>query len=112
MRIPGKNRIGEEGGGFIYQMKSFQHERFCALPSCYITNKKTIDETVDHLRKRVVFGKPLIDQTDFAAQAGRLAHWNRMHQTTDISYCKNEDEGYGRDTRDIDGEVIWGQIDE
>ena len=33
MRIPEKNRIGEEGSGFIYQMKSFQHERFCALPS-------------------------------------------------------------------------------
>ena len=60
MRIPEKNRIGEEGGGFIYQMKSFQHERFCVLPSCYITTKKAILETIDHLRKRVVFGKPLI----------------------------------------------------
>ncbi|MFC1858562.1 acyl-CoA dehydrogenase family protein [Thermodesulfobacteriota bacterium] len=62
MRIPAENLIGEEGQGFIYQMKSFQHERFCVLPTCYITTKKVIDETIDHLRKRVVFGKPLINK--------------------------------------------------
>ncbi|PQP34862.1 acyl-CoA dehydrogenase [Desulfobacteraceae bacterium SEEP-SAG9] len=60
MRIPAENRIGEEGEGFIYQMKTFQHERFCVLPWCYISTKKAIDETIDHLKRRIVFGKPLI----------------------------------------------------
>jgi len=72
MRIPEKNRIGEEGGGFIYQMKAFQHERFCVLPSCYITTNKAITETIDHLRKRVVSGKPLITKQ---VLRHRLAGW-------------------------------------
>jgi citronellyl-CoA dehydrogenase len=60
MRIPAENLIGQEGEGFIYQMMTFQHERFCVLPGCYISTKNAIIETIDHLRKRVVFGKPLI----------------------------------------------------
>lgn len=60
MRIPAENLIGNEGEGFIYQMMTFQHERFCVLPWCYISTKKAIFETIDHLRKRVVFGKPLM----------------------------------------------------
>lgn len=60
MRIPAENLIGQEGEGFIYQMMTFQHERFCVLPWCYISTKNVINETIDHLRKRVVFGKPLI----------------------------------------------------
>jgi citronellyl-CoA dehydrogenase len=60
MRIPAENLIGEEGEGFIYQMMTFQHERFCVLPWCYISTKKAIAETIAHLKKRVVFGKPLI----------------------------------------------------
>lgn len=60
MRIPAANLIGSEGEGFIYQMQQFQHERFCVLPSAYITARKLIDETVEYLRKRVVFGKPLV----------------------------------------------------
>lgn len=60
MRIPAANLIGNEGEGFIYQMRQFQHERFCVLPTAYITARKLIDETVDYLRQRIVFGKPLI----------------------------------------------------
>jgi len=60
MRIPAANLIGSEGEGFIYQMQQFQHERFCVLPSAYITARKLIDETVEYLRQRIVFGKPLI----------------------------------------------------
>ncbi len=33
VRIPVENLIGEEGEGFIYQMKQFQHERFATLPA-------------------------------------------------------------------------------
>lgn len=60
VKIPVQNRIGEEGEGFIYQMKQFQHERFSLLPPTYITARNIIDMTVDYLKKRVVFGKPLI----------------------------------------------------
>lgn len=60
VRVPAENLIGEEGQGFIYQMQQFQHERFAALPLVYVVAKDVIDMTVDHIRKRVVFGKPLI----------------------------------------------------
>jgi citronellyl-CoA dehydrogenase len=60
MRIPAENLIGQEGEGFIQQMKQFQHERFAALPFAYISAQGVIDRTVEYIKNRVVFGKPLI----------------------------------------------------
>lgn len=60
MKIPAENLIGTEGEGFIQQMMQFQHERFSALPLSYIGADRMIDETIDYLRGRIVFGKPLI----------------------------------------------------
>ncbi len=57
--VPAANRIGEEGMGFIYQMQQFQHERLTAASS-YILAQETIDETIEYLRNRKAFGKPLI----------------------------------------------------
>jgi len=72
VRVPAENLIGEEGEGFIMQMKQFQHERFTALPGCYIMNKKIIDDTVKYLKGRIVFGKPLIKKQ---VLQHRLAQW-------------------------------------
>jgi len=58
--VPAENIIGEEGEGFIYQMKQFQHERFATLPGTYVMVRDMIDMTADYLRQRIVFGKPLI----------------------------------------------------
>lgn len=60
MRIPAENLIGVENEGFIHQMMQFQHERFAALPMSYIASEKMINETIDYLKGRIVFGKPLI----------------------------------------------------
>jgi len=60
MRVPVENRIGEEGEGFIYQMKQFQHERFAVLPMVYSACLDMIELTLDHIRQRNVFGKPLV----------------------------------------------------
>jgi citronellyl-CoA dehydrogenase len=72
VRIPARNLIGREGEGFIYQMQQFQHERFALLPFAYIASKDIIDMTVEHIRKRVVFGKPLITRQ---VLRHRLANW-------------------------------------
>jgi citronellyl-CoA dehydrogenase len=72
VRVPKENRIGKEGEGFIYQMQQFQHERFAALPFAYISAKDMIDMTVDHIRRRIVFGKPLIARQ---VLRHRLADW-------------------------------------
>jgi citronellyl-CoA dehydrogenase len=72
VRVPAQNLIGKEGQGFIYQMHQFQHERFAALPFAYIAAKDMIDMTVDHIRRRIVFGKPLITRQ---VLRHRLADW-------------------------------------
>ena len=72
VRVPARNLIGKEGEGFIYQMKQFQHERFALLPFAYIAARDIITMTVEHIRKRVVFGKPLITRQ---VLRHRLAHW-------------------------------------
>ena len=60
VRVPQRYRIGEEGMGFSYQMQQFQEERLYAgagwRKSSYI-----IQETIDYLRERSAFGKPLLD---------------------------------------------------
>lgn len=58
--VPKENLIGQEGQGFIQQMKQFQHERFCTLPSAVTMCEDMIAVTLEHLRQRVVFGKPLV----------------------------------------------------
>jgi len=60
VRVPLENTIGEEGEGFILQMKQFQHERFYALPGCYIVAGDVVNMTIDYIKQRVVFGKPLV----------------------------------------------------
>lgn len=60
IKVPAENLIGEEGEGFIYQMKQFQHERFAAIPMAYVACQDMIKMTVDYIKQRVVFGKPLI----------------------------------------------------
>ncbi len=72
MKIPVKNLIGIEGEGFIQQMQQFQHERFAVLPLTYISVKEMIFETIEYLKGRIVFGKPLIKKQ---VLRHRLAHW-------------------------------------
>ena len=72
LRIPAENLIGIEGEGFIHQMMQFQHERFAVLPLAYISARDMIDETVEYLKKRIVFGKPLIKKQ---VLRHRLAEW-------------------------------------
>ena len=61
VRIPKRNRIGDEGKGFTYQMMQFQEERMWAIAACLKSHEKTIDETIDYTRQRKAFGKPLLD---------------------------------------------------
>ncbi len=61
VRIPKRNRIGDEGKGFTYQMLQFQEERMWAIAACLKSHEKTIDETIDYTRQRRAFGKPLLD---------------------------------------------------
>ncbi|MFX4369997.1 acyl-CoA dehydrogenase family protein, partial [Acinetobacter baumannii] len=59
VRIPKRNRIGEEGKGFTYHLMQFQEARMWAIAACLKSHEKTIDETIDYTRQRKAFGKPL-----------------------------------------------------
>lgn len=60
VKVPAQNLIGEEGAGFMMQMQQFQHERLAALPLAYVKVEEMIEKTVEYLRGRMAFGKPLI----------------------------------------------------
>ena len=60
VRVPVHHRIGEEGMGFIYQMKQFQEERLDGAAR-RLSAMALIQETADYLRQRQAFGKPLLD---------------------------------------------------
>ena len=60
VRVPRENLIGRENEGFIYQMKQFQHERFVTMPITYVGCREMINMTLDYIRQRIVFGKPLV----------------------------------------------------
>ncbi|WP_417516187.1 acyl-CoA dehydrogenase family protein [Minwuia sp.] len=61
VRVPQRNRIGEEGRGFTYQMEQFQEERMWAVASGLPGLQKSIDETIEYTSQRQIFGKPLIN---------------------------------------------------
>ncbi len=83
VKIPAENLIGVEGEGFIQQMHQFQHERFAVLPMSYIGVEETIKETLEYLKGRIVFGKPLIKKQVLRHRlAGWLARSEALKQLT------------------------------
>ncbi len=60
LRVPKRNRIGEEGQGFAYQMRQFLEERLNAAAR-RLALGELIDHTASYLRERIAFGKPLLD---------------------------------------------------
>ncbi len=61
VRVPRANRIGEEGMGFILQMKQFQRERLAGSLMSTTGMEKMVRMTIAYTRERQAFGRPLID---------------------------------------------------
>ena len=61
VRVPQRNRIGEEGAGFTYQMLQFQEERLWSAASGLIVKERMIEETIEYTRERRAFGRPVLD---------------------------------------------------
>ncbi len=61
VRVPQRNRVGEENQGFIYQMMQFQEERMWAATSVLAGMEDVIAETIDYTRSRQMFGGALLD---------------------------------------------------
>ncbi len=61
VRVPQRNRIGEEGMGFVYQMQQFQEERIWAAAGGLVTMERAIKDTIEYTRQRNAFGKSILD---------------------------------------------------
>jgi len=62
VRVPQRNRIGEEGMGFTYQMLQFQEERLFAAASGIDNLFNLIDATIAYTGERQAFGQRVLDQ--------------------------------------------------
>jgi citronellyl-CoA dehydrogenase len=61
VRVPKRNRIGEEGQGFTYQMMQFQEERLWVAASSLKAHEYVIAETIAYTRQRKAFGQSILD---------------------------------------------------
>lgn len=61
VRVPQRNRVGEEGMGFTYQMMQFQEERLWAAANAIQGLTNCIEETIEYTRERQIFGKSVLD---------------------------------------------------
>lgn len=73
VRVPKRNRIGDEGRGFVYQMQQFQEERLWAALSTVKGLDLCIDSTLEYTQQRQAFGKPLIDNQVIQFRLAELA---------------------------------------
>jgi citronellyl-CoA dehydrogenase len=61
VRVPKRNRIGEEGKGFTYQMIQFQEERLWGAAAGLKRHEVIINETIEYTRNRKAFGQSILD---------------------------------------------------
>ena len=60
VRVPQANLVGEEGMGFIYQMEQFQEERLYSAAANLKCLEFCIEDTIEYVKERQVFGKPIL----------------------------------------------------
>ncbi|AEB82617.1 acyl-CoA dehydrogenase [Alicycliphilus denitrificans] len=94
VRVPVRHRIGEEGMGFIYQMKQFQEERLDGAAR-RLASIDLINETADYLRQRIAFGRPLLDnqfiQYKLAELKTELEALRSLTYRATLAYVNGED---------------------
>ena len=61
VRVPLRYRIGEEGMGFTYQMQQFQEERLWAAANAVEGLLRNLNDTVEYIRERKIFGQTVLD---------------------------------------------------
>jgi cyclohexanecarboxyl-CoA dehydrogenase len=59
VRIPARNRVGDESGGFAQAMVAFDFNRAIIALACIGAAQQSIEETIEYTKGRQVFGKPL-----------------------------------------------------
>lgn len=61
VRVPITNCLGAEGMGFIYLMSELPQERLSIAIGAQAAAQRSFDQTVEFVRERKAFGKPILD---------------------------------------------------
>lgn len=62
VRVPQRNLIGQEGGGFTMQMLQFQEERLWVALNAIKGLDRVIDLTMEYTSERHIFGRPILSK--------------------------------------------------
>lgn len=62
VRVPKRNRVGEENMGFIFQMEQFMDERLYAAASAIKRLEGCVAKTAEYCQERQAFGQSLINK--------------------------------------------------
>jgi acyl-CoA dehydrogenase len=62
VRVPAANLVGEENGGFVLLMQQFVTERLGLAVHAYGVAQRCLDLTLDYVRTRETFGRPLVSR--------------------------------------------------
>lgn len=93
LRLPADALLGEEGKGFYYIMSTFQNERLVAGAMSAGQCAKAIELTVDYVRQRKAFGKPLWEQPVVRNKIAWLASKSFAARSMVYSCAQMIDEG-------------------
>lgn len=90
VRVPQRNRIGEEGAGFTYQMLQFQEERLHCAAVMLKVLESCINNTADYTRERKIFNQSVLDN--------QVVHFRLAEMQTEVEALRalvyNAVEGY------------------
>jgi citronellyl-CoA dehydrogenase len=82
-RVPVANTIGQIDQGFQQQMRQFQNERMIAAYTAVGAMTRALERTVEYVKQRQAFGKPLVANqyiqyslAELAAEVDLLRHYN------------------------------------
>jgi citronellyl-CoA dehydrogenase len=81
VRVPKRNRVGEEGKGFTYQMMQFQEERLWGAAAKLKPAERIIDQTIEYTRGRKAFGKSILDN--------QIVHFRLAELKTEVELLRS-----------------------
>lgn len=90
VRIPASHQVGEEGRGFVSAMQAFDFNRAVIALACIGAAQQSLEETMEHVKQREAFGKPLARHEGVAFEIAEhlsLVHAARLvaYQTLDLA---------------------------
>ncbi|MGD9602494.1 MAG: acyl-CoA dehydrogenase family protein, partial [Gammaproteobacteria bacterium] len=68
VRVPATHQVGEPGRGFVQAMDAFDFNRAIIALACLGSAQQAVEETVEYLKIRHTFGKPLARHEGIAFQ--------------------------------------------